>query len=97
MFRGYLGDDARCQACFAGGWYLTGDLARMDEDGYFWFVGRADDVIKSAGHLTGPFDVESTLLEHPPWPRRAVNLATVWHLPVLFCCENNLYAMGTAV
>lgn len=65
MFRGYLGDDARYQACFAGGWYLTGDLARTDEDGYFWFVGRADDVIKSAGHLIGPFEVESTLLEHP--------------------------------
>ena len=51
--------------CFAGGWYLTGDLARRDEDGYFWFVGRADDVIKSAGHLIGPFEVESALMEHP--------------------------------
>ena len=47
--------------CFAGGWYLTGDLARRDADGYFWFVGRADDVIKSAGHLIGPFEVESAL------------------------------------
>ena len=46
-------------------WYLTGDLARRDADGYFWFVGRADDVIKSAGHLIGPFEVESALLEHP--------------------------------
>ena len=52
-------------ACFAGGWYLTGDLARRDADGYFWFVGRADDVIKSAGHLIGPFEVESALMEHP--------------------------------
>ena len=51
--------------CFAGGWYLTGDLARRDADGYFWFVGRADDVIKSAGHLIGPFEVESVLMEHP--------------------------------
>ena len=51
--------------CFAGGWYLTGDLARRDADGYFWFVGRADDVIKSAGHLIGPFEVESALMEHP--------------------------------
>ncbi len=47
------------------GWYLTGDLVRRDEDGYFWFVGRADDVIKSSGHLIGPFEVESVLLEHP--------------------------------
>jgi acetyl-CoA synthetase len=65
MFRGYLGDEERYRACFAGGWYLTGDLARRDADGYFWFVGRKDDVIKSAGHLIGPFEVESALLEHP--------------------------------
>jgi acetyl-CoA synthetase len=65
MFRGYLGDEARYRACFADGWYLTGDLARRDADGYFWFVGRGDDVIKSAGHLIGPFEVESALLEHP--------------------------------
>jgi acetyl-CoA synthetase len=65
MFRGYLGEPERYQKCFAGGWYLSGDLARCDEDGYFWFVGRADDVIKSAGHLIGPFEVESALLEHP--------------------------------
>jgi acetyl-CoA synthetase len=65
MFRGYLGDEERYRACFAGGWYLTGDLARRDEDGFFWFVGRKDDVIKSAGHLIGPFEVESALLEHP--------------------------------
>ena len=65
MFRGYLGDEARYRACFADGWYLTGDLARRDADGYFWFVGRKDDVIKSAGHLIGPFEVESVLLEHP--------------------------------
>ncbi len=65
MFRGYLGDDERYQACFSKGWYLTGDLARRDADGYFWFVGRSDDVIKSAGHLIGPFEVESVLMEHP--------------------------------
>jgi acetyl-CoA synthetase len=64
MFRGYLGDDARYRKCFAGGFYLTGDLARRDADGYYWFVGRADDVIKSSGHLIGPFEVESVLLEH---------------------------------
>jgi acetyl-CoA synthetase len=65
MFRGYLNNEARYRRAFAGDWYLTGDLAMRDADGYFWFVGRADDVIKSAGHLIGPFEVESTLLEHP--------------------------------
>ena len=56
---------ALSRSCFAGGFYLTGDLARRDADGYYWFVGRADDVIKSSGHLIGPFEVESALLEHP--------------------------------
>ncbi len=65
MFRGYLGDEERYRSCFAGGWYLTGDLVRRDEDGYFWFVGRGNNVIKSAGHLIGPFEVESALLAHP--------------------------------
>jgi acetyl-CoA synthetase len=64
MFRAYLGEDARYRKCFVGGFYLTGDLARRDGDGYYWFVGRADDVIKSSGHLIGPFEVESALLEH---------------------------------
>ena len=68
MFRGYLNNEERYRKCFAGPnqeWYLTGDLAKRDADGYFWFVGRADDVIKSAGHLIGPFEVESALMEHP--------------------------------
>ncbi len=65
MFQGYLGMDERYQRSFADGWYRSGDLAERDEDGYFWFVGRADDVIKSAGHLIGPFEVESALMEHP--------------------------------
>ena len=65
MFRGYLHDPERYAQAFAGGWYLTGDVARRDADGYFWFVARADDVIKSAGHLIGPFEVESVLMEHP--------------------------------
>ncbi|MBE0550528.1 MAG: acetate--CoA ligase [Rubrivivax sp.] len=64
MFRGYLDNEARYRKCFAGDLYLTGDLARRDADGYYWFVGRADDVIKSAGHLIGPFEVESALMEH---------------------------------
>jgi acetyl-CoA synthetase len=65
MFRAYLSDEARYRKCFAGGYYLTGDIVRRDEDGYYWFVGRADDLIKSSGHLIGPFEVESVLLEHP--------------------------------
>ena len=65
MFRGYLNEDEHYRECFAGDLYLTGDLVKRDADGYFWFVGRADDVIKSAGHLIGPFEVESALMEHP--------------------------------
>jgi acetyl-CoA synthetase len=72
MFRGYLHQEARYRACFEGDWYFTGDLARRDRDGYFWFVGRADDLIKSSGHLIGPFEVESALVEHPAVSEAAV-------------------------
>jgi acetyl-CoA synthetase len=68
MFRGYLDREEKYRSCFVGadsGWYRSGDLARRDEDGYFWFVGRGDDVIKTAGHLIGPFEVEAVLDEHP--------------------------------
>ncbi|MCA0936283.1 acetate--CoA ligase [Vibrio alginolyticus] len=65
MFRGYLNQEEKYQSCFKGEWYLSGDLAMKDEDGYFWFVGRKDDLIKSSGHLIGPFEVESALMEHP--------------------------------
>ena len=64
MMRGYLHEDARYRKCFRDGWYLSGDLAMRDADGYFWFVGRSKDLIKSAGHLIGPFEVESALMEH---------------------------------
>lgn len=64
MMRGYLNEEARYKKCFVSGWYLTGDLAMRDSEGYYWFVGRADDVIKSSGHLIGPFEVESALMEH---------------------------------
>ena len=76
MMRGYLNEQARYDKCFKGGWYLSGDLAMRDADGYFWFVGRADDLIKSAGHLIGPFEVESALMEH-----RAVAEVAVIGLP----------------
>jgi acetyl-CoA synthetase len=72
MFRGYLGEEEHYRKCFADGWYLSGDLAMCDADGYFWFVGRSDDVIKSAGHLIGPFEVESVLMEHPAIAEAAV-------------------------
>lgn len=72
MFRGYLGEEERYRKCFRDGWYLSGDIARRDADGYFWFVGRGDDVIKSAGHLIGPFEVESVLMEHPAVAEAAV-------------------------
>ena len=65
MFRGYLHEEERYRKNFVGEWYLTGDLAMRDTDGYYWFVGREDDVIKTSGHLIGPFEVESALLEHP--------------------------------
>jgi acetyl-CoA synthetase len=65
MFRAYLHEDARYEKCFVGDWYLSGDVVRRDADGWYWFLGRGDDVIKSAGHLIGPFEVESALMEHP--------------------------------
>ena len=64
MFSGYLGEEQRYRAAFIDGWYLSGDLARRDERGNFWFIGRADDVIKAAGHLISPFEVESALMTH---------------------------------
>ena len=72
MFRTYLGQEERYRRCFAGDWYLSGDLARRDADGYYWFIGRSDDVIKSAGHLIGPFEVESALMEHSAVAEAAV-------------------------
>ena len=65
MFRTYWNDAEKYNSRFRKGWYITGDRARVDEDGYFWFQGREDDVIMTAGHLVGPFEVESVLIEHP--------------------------------
>lgn len=72
QFRSYLNEDERFKKCFRGNWYLTGDLARKDADGYFWFVGRADDIIKTSGHMVGPFEVESLLMQHPAVAEAAV-------------------------
>ena len=65
MFRTYWEKEERYQSCFNNGWYITGDKARKDDEGYFYFMSRADDVINTAGHLVGPFEVESVLIEHP--------------------------------
>jgi acyl-coenzyme A synthetase/AMP-(fatty) acid ligase len=72
LFKEYRGDVDRTAACFNGDWYLTGDRAKTDEDGYFWFMSRADDVILSAGYRIGPFEVESALIEHPSVAESAV-------------------------
>ena len=72
FFREYRGDPARTAATRRGDWYVTGDRACVDDDGYFWFVGRADDVILSAGYRIGPFEVESALIEHPAVAESAV-------------------------
>jgi medium-chain acyl-CoA synthetase len=72
LFTGYRDDPARTASVHRDGWYLTGDRARIDEDGFFWFVGRADDVILSSGYRIGPFEVESALFEHPAVAESAV-------------------------
>ena len=72
MFHTYWGNQELYNSRFRKGWYITGDQAKQDGDGYFWFVGRADDVINTAGHLVGPFEVESMLIEHPAVAEAAV-------------------------
>lgn len=72
MFRGYLHEKERYRKCFRGDWYVTGDMAHIDTDGYYWFEGRADDIIKTSGHMVGPFEVESKLMEHPAVMEAAV-------------------------
>ena len=65
LFEGYYRDEERTAAAWEGGVYHTGDTAYQDEDGYYWYVGRTDDVIKASGYRIGPFEVESVLMEHP--------------------------------
>jgi acetyl-CoA synthetase len=72
MFSSYLHEEQRHQKCFRGDWYITGDMAKRDAEGYYWFVGRADDIIKTSGHMVGPFEVESVLMEHPAVAEAAV-------------------------
>ena len=72
MFKEYWRNPDATARCHRGDWYVTGDRASMDEDGYLWFVGRADDVINSASYRIGPFEVESALVEHPAVAESAV-------------------------
>ncbi|MBI2185346.1 MAG: AMP-binding protein [Thaumarchaeota archaeon] len=65
LFQEYVKDPERTKKCFVGDWYLTGDTVYRDQDGYYWFIGRKDDIIKSSGYRIGPFEVESALMEHP--------------------------------
>jgi acyl-coenzyme A synthetase/AMP-(fatty) acid ligase len=72
LFKGYYKNEEETKRAYRGDWYLTGDRAQVDDDGYFWFVGRADDVISSGAYRIGPFEVESALLEHPAVAESAV-------------------------
>lgn len=72
LFHGYFEDAEANEKCFRNGWYYTGDIATRDEDGYIWFVGRADDIISSAGYRISPFEVESSLQEHEAVAESAV-------------------------
>lgn len=65
LFKGYYNDDERTKMQFRGDYYVTGDKASKDEDGYFWFQGRGDDIIISSGYTIGPFEVEDALVKHP--------------------------------
>jgi acetyl-CoA synthetase len=72
LFHGYYRDEGAHADVFRDGWYFTGDTATQDADGYIWFVGRSDDIISSSGYRISPFEVESSLLEHPAVAESAV-------------------------
>ena len=72
LFREYIDNPEENKKSFVNGWYYTGDKVCVDDDGYYWFVGRDDDVIKSSGYRIGPFEVESALIEHPAVQEAAV-------------------------
>ena len=72
MFSTYWNEQSRYENCFHGDWYITGDLVQRDTDGYFWFIGRSDDMIKTSGHLVGPYEVERVLMEHAQVSEAAV-------------------------
>ena len=81
LFKGYLNNPEATGAAIHDGYYHTGDLAWRDEDGYYWFVGRADDVIKSSGYRIGPFEIESVIMELPYVLECGVSAAARWSRP----------------
>jgi acetyl-CoA synthetase len=100
MFIGYGDDEARRQACFADGWYLTGDLVRRDADGFYWFLGRADDMLNSGGHQIGPFEVECLLMDHPAVAEAGVvgrPDPLMLEVPVAFVTLNPGFEVGEAL
>jgi len=72
MMRAYWNNEEKYREKFVNGWYISGDKATSDNEGYFWFIGRDDDIINTGGHLVSPFEVESALLEHPAVGESAV-------------------------
>ncbi len=72
MMRTYWNNEETYRKKFRNGWYMTGDRASLDKEGYFWFIGRDDDIINTGGHLVSPFEVESALIEHPAVAESAV-------------------------
>ena len=87
LMTGYLNDPERTEMCFAGGYYRTGDVAHRDADGYFTYVGRADDVFKSSDYRLSPFELESALIEHDGAAEAAVAPCPDpirWHVPKAF-------------
>jgi acetyl-CoA synthetase len=87
LMTGYMDDEERTTKCFAGGYYRTGDVAHRDADGYFTYIGRADDVFKSSDYRLSPFELESALIEHPCVAEAAVVPspdAIRWHVPKAF-------------
>lgn len=100
LFIGCVGEPDRYENSFQDGWYLTGDLVRRDEDGFYWFVGRADDMIKSSGHTVGPFEIEATLMNHPAVAEIGVvgkPDLLVREVPVAFISLNPGFEAGAAL
>jgi acetyl-CoA synthetase len=100
LFSGYVGENGRSSGAFVDGWYLTGDLVRRDADGYFWFVGRLDDMINSAGHTIGPFEIECGLMDHPAVAEIGVvgkPDLLLREVPVAFVSLNPGFEMGEAL
>ena len=100
MFTGYADDPDLYKACFKDGWYLTGDLVRMDPDGNLWFVGRCDDAFLCGGQSIGPFEVENALLNHPAVAETGVvgkPDAILAHIPVAFVTPNPGFEPGDAL